>query len=391
MKEFFTKYPIRILVYICAVHISLILISADKQTDISQYQQKIKDVALQIDKIKRILSQEEQRGISILAQLDLIGLKKELVRQEIVMFNTKLQQSDKEQKNTQKRISDLQEKLNKEKQSLSKIIVTLYKFGDVDFMDLLFQVKDIKGLIAENKNLAILAETQENILNTYLATLNELIDAKKELLLKKQEITQLLSKTRRKRQELASKERENRSLINRIKQDKQIHEQRLGELNLRQDELQNLLKKILTQESSLPFIPSPLYDKKGKLDWPIPGNIVSRFGKKRHPRFNTWTQNDGIKISPRTDVIVKAVHPASVSYSDYFRGYGNLIILDHGLKYYTFYGHCAEILVKTGDFVNAGQAIAYAGDIGSLEGKSLYFAIRSRDKFLNPLQWLKRR
>ncbi len=391
MRDSCARYTIRIQAFLCIFLFIFAFIPADQQTDISQYQRKMKEIALQIERIKHILTEEMRRETSILAQLDQIGLKKELARKEIAMYNTRLRKANSELSDIQERIIILQSKLDNGKQSISKIVVTLYKFGELNYLDLLFQVKDIKGLVAENKNLTLLAKTQEKILYDYIATMNELKEAEKGLQSKKQEIARLLASAKDKRLELANKEQKSRSLINKIKQDKQIHKQRLEELNERHKELQNLLKRILTQESVFPFVPSPLYEKKGKLDWPIPGSIISRFGTKHHPKFNTRTQNNGIEISPRTDLVVKAIHPASVAYSDYFRGYGNLIILDHGMKYYTLYGHCADLLVKKGDFVDAGQAIAYVGDIGSLEGKTLYFAIRFRDKFLNPLQWLKRR
>jgi septal ring factor EnvC (AmiA/AmiB activator) len=102
--------------------------------------------------------------------------------------------------------------------------------------------------------------------------------------------------------------------------------------------------------------------------------------------------NNGIEIAPPQDArIVRSIHPGKVIYADYFQGYGNLLIVDHGLNFYSLYGHCAEFLVNKGDLVRSEQPIAIAGDSGSLKGLSLYFEIRSKAKPLDPLQWLKRR
>jgi septal ring factor EnvC (AmiA/AmiB activator) len=102
--------------------------------------------------------------------------------------------------------------------------------------------------------------------------------------------------------------------------------------------------------------------------------------------------NNGIEIAPlKNDTTVRSVHAGKVAYADYFQGYGNLIIIDHGMTYYSLYGHCAEFLVNKGDWITAGQPIALAGDSGSLAGLSLYFEIRFKTKPLNPLQWLSRR
>ncbi len=133
--------------------------------------------------------------------------------------------------------------------------------------------------------------------------------------------------------------------------------------------------------------------KKGKLPWPAAGKILQRFGIQRHPQFNTLTLNNGIEIAPpKDDLIVRAVHTGKVVFADYFQGYGNLIIIDHALTYYSLYGHCAKFLVQKGDIVQTDQPIPEAGDTGSMfDVESLYFEIRYLTKPLDPLQWLRRR
>jgi septal ring factor EnvC (AmiA/AmiB activator) len=203
----------------------------------------------------------------------------------------------------------------------------------------------------------------------------------------------LILKTNVKKAELEAQEKKNRALMDEIKTNKKTHEQALEELNLRARQLQELLQKLEKQEFLLPFPLVPFYEKKGKLPWPAGGKIIQQFGIQRHPRFNTVTMNSGIEIAPaKNDLIVRAVHPGKVVFADYFQGYGNLLIIDHGMTYYSLYGHCAAFLVQNGDVVRTDQPIAEAGETGSLAGNiSLYFEIRYRTKPLDPLQWLARR
>ncbi len=120
--------------------------------------------------------------------------------------------------------------------------------------------------------------------------------------------------------------------------------------------------------------------------------MITSFGLQKHPRFNTITFNNGIEIVPKNnDRTIKAIHAGKVVYADTFQGYGDLIIIDHGLNYFSLYGHCAECLVTKGDWVKEGQPIAIAGDTGSLKGICLYFEIRYKTKALDPLQWLRKR
>jgi septal ring factor EnvC (AmiA/AmiB activator) len=80
-----------------------------------------------------------------------------------------------------------------------------------------------------------------------------------------------------------------------------------------------------------------------------------------------------------------------VIYADWFKGYGHLIILDHGGGYFTLYAHASEIQARLGDSVSRGQVIGKVGDTGSLEGAQLYFELRHKGKPQDPLAWLQPR
>lgn len=360
--------------------------------DMTDYQKQLDEISGQITQVKRMLSREGRNESTILGQLDTIGLKKTLARKEIERYDLQQQQVRRQQRLTQQNIKNLQVKLTQSQDQIADILVNLYKFGRLHTYDLFLQVDDIAALISGHKNLITLVRTQEQILNDYLGTQKELKDAEARLTAQNNKINELLLGTRKERDLLADQERQNRRLIDQIKQNKKLHSQRIAELEVKHQQLQDLIRDIIAQGSSLPFTPVPLPEKQGRLDWPISGRVISPFGTVLHPVYKTKTFNPGIEIAPGNDTLIKAIHPARVEFADYRSPYGYLIILNHGYHYYTIYGRCAEQpWVSTGDVVQAGQALAKVGDIGSLDGKSLYFAIRAQDKFLDPLKWLKRR
>jgi septal ring factor EnvC (AmiA/AmiB activator) len=252
----------------------------------------------------------------------------------------------------------------------------------------MLHVKDVGSLITGTKHLTILAKYQEKIITDYLQNYQDLKKAETNLKLKKQEISQLLTKASKKNKEFEREERKYKSLISQIQKNKKVHLQTLKELQERNEQLKILIKKLEKKPLTISII--PLYEKKGRLPWPIMGKIVSRFGKQRHPRFNTVTINNGIEIAPKSDTIVRSIHPGFVVFADYFPGYGNLLIIDHGLSYVSLYGHCSKFLCQKGDIIQAGGYIAEVGDISSLEGVTLYFEIRFKRDALNPLKWLKK-
>jgi septal ring factor EnvC (AmiA/AmiB activator) len=128
----------------------------------------------------------------------------------------------------------------------------------------------------------------------------------------------------------------------------------------------------------------------GKLDWPLRGEIVGRFGNEKHPRFGTITFNNGIDIKASPGETIRSVAKGRVDFvSNDYGSYGEMLILNHGSGYYTLYAHCSDILVARGAEVAAGQAIARAGDTGSLKGTILHFEVRKGRASLDPMGWLR--
>lgn len=364
--------------------------SLSPQEDISEFEQRLVKISAQIKEIKAKIEEEEKKESTILSRLDRIGLKKNLIKKEISLYNIRLEKTNRELLATKKKIPPLKSKLKRERQSIEKTLITLYKFGKFSFIEFMLQAEDINTLLAEGKNLSLLAQYQEKVITDYMNTLAQLNAAEEKLKRKTEELSQLVQKARQKKEELEDQERENKALIKEIEKNKKAHLQTLQEFNERAEQLQILIKKLVEEEVVFPFPFIPLYEKKGSLPWPIEGKIIAKFGKQIHPKFKTETINNGIEISPRADeMIIKSIHPGKVVFADYYKGYGNLIIIDHGITYYSLYGHCTEFFVEKGDLVQAQQPIGIVGDFGSLRGVSLYFEIRFKIRPLNPLQWLR--
>jgi septal ring factor EnvC (AmiA/AmiB activator) len=129
---------------------------------------------------------------------------------------------------------------------------------------------------------------------------------------------------------------------------------------------------------------------KGLLTLPVEGKIIGRFGVYKTPRLHMKARRNGVEIEAEEGAPVKAVFQGRVVYSDWFRGYGNLIIIDHGEGFYTVYAHALERFKENEERVEAGEVIATVGESG-LNGKALlYFEIRRHEKPVDPLSWLRK-
>ncbi|MBD5802056.1 Murein hydrolase activator EnvC precursor [Azoarcus sp. Aa7] len=124
---------------------------------------------------------------------------------------------------------------------------------------------------------------------------------------------------------------------------------------------------------------------RGKMRFPVRGELVGRFGAPRAEGGTTWR---GVFIRAAGGSQVRAVAGGEVVFSDWLRGYGNLIIVDHGGDYLTIYGNNDALLKELGDNIAGGDAIASVGASGGGSESGLYFEIRHRGQPLDPLKWV---
>jgi septal ring factor EnvC (AmiA/AmiB activator) len=127
---------------------------------------------------------------------------------------------------------------------------------------------------------------------------------------------------------------------------------------------------------------------KGKLPLPSPGPVSVPFGKVVNPRFNTVTVQNGLDVEAPAGAPVRAVAGGRVVHAGWFRGYGNLVIVDHGDGYHTLVAHLAAMRTATGEEVRAGDELGTVGDSGSLKGAYLYFELREKGRPVDPGPWL---
>ena len=215
------------------------------------------------------------------------------------------------------------------------------------------------------------------------------------LLTEHQRIKQLLEKQRRQVAEMKEKKRlklagleeniaKKNELLYKIKGKKEYYEALVKELS----EAAEKLKKIINTERRTNVGQGSLAAYKGRLPMPVSGVVVRFFGRQRDRRFKTVTENKGIDIEAPLGTEVKAIFPGRVIFASWLKGYGNLIIIDHGEGYYSIYGHLLEFKTTVNKDIRQREAIGSVGDTDSLLGPSLYFEIRRHGRPQDPLEWV---
>ncbi len=171
--------------------------------------------------------------------------------------------------------------------------------------------------------------------------------------------------------------------------DKKIASQhnRLTQLKQQAQVLQSLLNS-LNDKATQPTDPHfSFVHSSHRLPWPLTGKLLARYGQSRNIGKLRW---QGILIGAPAGTAVKAVAPGKVVFADWLRGFGLLMIIDHGHQYMSLYGYNKALLKQAGDIISTGDMIALSGDKGSQRQSGLYFEVRYKGSPTNPLKWLRK-
>lgn len=201
------------------------------------------------------------------------------------------------------------------------------------------------------------------------------------LLREQQQIEALLAKQTRERDALTRSQKQRSGTINKIRNNISSNKNYLAELQRNESRLKSEIAKA-AKRNAVPM--DGLARQKGRLPWPLKGRILHSYGSQQSGQVK-WK---GMVINASYEQPVKAVYSGTVVFADYLRGYGLVVLLDHGKGDMTLYGYNQALLKVEGDKVTAGETIALAGDTGGQSQASLYFEIRRNSKTQNPRSWL---
>lgn len=281
--------------------------------------------------------------------------------------------------------------LKQKRELLALKLNQIYRYGKFQETRLLLSSESPVDFLKRYYFLEKLTQKNRELVSQVLDYISQTEKAKKELentLAELQKLKQDKQKEEKSQQQvLAQKER----LLKNVRQEKKLQEEAYAQLEQSRLKIQKIIESLEAERTKAPLtLPEGVFAaSKGKLPWPLKGNILATFGEQVDPKTKTVTFNPGLLIGTEMGTLVQAVADGVVIYNSWLRGYGRFIILQHDSGFYTLYAHLDEVLVENETLVRAGDSIALAGDSGSLSGPALYFEIRQGKEQLDPLEWLR--
>jgi septal ring factor EnvC (AmiA/AmiB activator) len=334
--------------------------------------------ALQKD-LARLRSEER----SLLGEVERLELEVRLRGEEVRETQLVLQRTNEQMDATVRRVRELEASIAAARPVLAARARALYKLGELSYLRMLLSVDRPSDLLRGYRFVSALARRDNQRIAGFRTDLVDLAATRAELERKTREALELRAVLERTRRGLDADRRRKEKLLTEIVERKETHAAYLQELEEAEARLQLLLQGLTADDVAVPI---PAF--KGNLPWPVAGRVRIGFGRRKHPKFDTYTIENGIEIAAPEGAAVTAVHEGTVAFADRFRGYGLMVVLDHGGKHHTLYAHLADVRVQPGQQVAAGQVLGVVGS--SVEGPGLYFEVRFQGRPEDPADWLTR-
>jgi len=320
---------------------------------------------------------------SLLGDVERLEVEVRLRGEELREIQIGLQRTQEQMDATVKRLGELTAQVERERPVLAARARSLYKLGELSYLRLLLSVDRPSDIFRGYRFVTALARRDNERIAAFRADLQTLATVRQDLETKTREAVALRESREKARRRLDADRRRKTALLTEIVERKETHAAYLQELQEAEARLTDLLNGLSEGDVAVPVAAF-----KGALPWPTEGRVRSTFGRHKHPKFDTYTIQNGIEIEAPADAPVAAVHEGEVVFAERFKGYGLMVVVDHGGKHHSLYAHLGEARVQTGQKVAAGEVLGTVGST-TLEGPGLYFEMRFQGRPEDPLEWLR--
>jgi septal ring factor EnvC (AmiA/AmiB activator) len=365
--------------------IVLILASALLGAQTSPSPLETRDLTQRAERRIRELQAEADRlaaqSNSLLGDLRALELQREIKALQVKKAEAELATLTAALTQTAQRLAALDAQRLADTPGVTERVVELYKRGRGNTLRLLLATDDLRALGRMSRGVAAVAQLDRARFEAHRRTIRAERAAMIELDARRKAVAPAQAEAAKARLALDAAVAAHNRRIDELDRRRDLTARYVGELQEAQARLQQRVTSIGGERAGL----LPLAPFRGTLDWPAPGQVLSRFGRSRDGRFGTAILRNGIEIAALDGQAVRAVHGGTVAFAAPFTGFGTLVILDHGAGAFTLYGHLAEANVAQGGRVARGAILGRAGR--SPAGvQAVYFELRIDGRPVDPVQ-----
>ncbi len=366
----------------CFLLLSPILAIADQEADkaqqLTELRQKMSAVKQTMAANQQTLSKEEKALQKVETDL---GRSTSILRK----LNSKLSAIKKKIAGLKNKQGDLKNQITQQKHNLAEQLRSAHVMGKQQQIKLLLNQEDPNKLSRVMKYYDIFNQTRIENVRTLKVAITELSQVEEQLASEKLALTPVVESRAAEQQTLLQSKKKRSVVLASLQKRLKEGGSELKRLQDNEKRLANLLVSIRQAIETIPIAESKnkaFQSLKGKLRWPLKGALHKRFGSARKSG-----RLDGVLISAREGTTIRSISHGRVVFADWLRGYGLLLIIDHGESYLSLYAFNESLYKDVGDWVEEGESVATVGISGGQQKAGLYFGIRKNGKPVNPTHW----
>lgn len=384
----------------CSIMLSLpnLVIAGDKEPIFEEsaktYQEQAGKLNEKIKHSRKALETLSREENSVLSMLDKVDITLAACRKQILIYQSELSDLEKEIKKTEILSQELGKKVASLYEYARKRMVALYKMNRLGTLSILASAESFSEFLFRKDSLERIFAYDEGIRNNLIQEQAKLNLVLAEIESQKKKMLDLEAELKNQMAEMALERKKRSEILAEIRRKKSLEKELIKEYQEAAVILDHKIASLRTEPDRSGYIKFNS-DKsfgtfKGLLKLPVKGTITTHFGAYRDPKLNLERFNSGISVRADRGEPIHAVKDGRIIFAGWFKGYGKMIIIDHGQHYYTVYAHAEELFKDKGDPVESGEVIATVGDSGSISGPELYFEVRHYGKPVDPLEWIRK-
>lgn len=386
---------VSLLLGVCAVWTPSVGGADSISEKINQEQKRLEQLKGQIEEKRRKADEADKKRESILQAIQSLDERHMKYRHTHRDLSRKLRKKDQEIDAINAQIAGLQAGVKERQEAILARLRIQYMEGRFGHWKTLLASDSYGDFQRRLRYLSAVSERDYRLLETFKSDMTKLEEAERQREEARVGILGYKRSTEKQLKDIRSVKKEKKIYLTKLTKEKAAYDRALQELERSASRIDKLLGELETRRKALAAKPpagvvAPR-SVKGALPWPADGKVITFFGRQKHPTFNTYVQRRGIEIETTEGSEIRAVMPGTVVYADWLKGYGLVIILDHGNGFFSLYAHASRILTAVGERVGTGQSIGETGDTGMTGENTLYFELREGAEPLDPLQWLAKR
>lgn len=369
---------------------SCALLIAPAVADTDQQAAALAEVRKKIERLRNEIDTTQTKHDSVRTELRKVERAISQLHREIKNINEQQREKNRELKQLYRDRGKLQGELATHRHILAQQIQAAFVIGQQEYLKLLLNQEDPSSIGRTMKYYEYFNRARVVEIDKVRGTLVRLSNVEAKINHEKQALAQIEEARKTRRQQLQEVSYAHSRVMAQLKKELSTRGVELSQLVENEKRLQQLVNQLddaIPDILTAPGKRTPFANLRGKLEWPTTGKVRALFGSSRNAGKLKW---NGVLIKANEGKDVRAVSHGRVAYADWLRGYGLLMIVDHGDGYMSLYGQNQALFKETGEWVEAGEVIASVGQSGGQQEAGLYFEIRHNGKPSNPVRWCRR-